>query len=136
MNEPSVVSWQGLTFELICLKHIEQIKKSLGISGVHAEVSSWRSSQNNSENMKAQIDIVIDRADRCIHLCEMMFSTEPFTITKDYELKLRERMAIFREETKTRKTLLTTFVTTFGIRPGIHAGIVQQQVTLDDLFDF
>ena len=135
MSEPSVISWQGLTFELICLRHIEQIKKSLGISGVHAVVSSWRSNQNNSENKKAQIDLVIDRADRCIHLCEMKFSFEPFTVTKEYEMKLRERMAIFREETKTRKTLLTTFVTTFGVRPGIHAGIVQQQVILDDLFD-
>ena len=135
MFEPSVISWQGLTFELICLKHIEQIKKSLGISGVHTEVSSWRSQQTNSENKKAQIDLIIDRSDRCIHLCEMKFSTEPYTITKDYEMKLRERMAIFREETKTRKTLLTTFVTTFGIKSGIHAGIVQQQVTLDELFD-
>ena len=133
--EPSVISWQGLTFELICLKHIEQIKKSLGISGVHTEVSSWRSQQTNSENKKAQIDMIINRSDRCIHLCEMKFSTEPYTITKDYEMKLRERMAIFREETKTRKTLLTTFVTTFGIKSGIHAGIVQQQVTLDELFD-
>ena len=134
MSEPSVISWQGLTFELICLQHIEQIKKSLGISGVHTEVSSWRSNQDNSENKKAQIDLVIDRADRCIHLCEMKFSTELFSITKDYEMKLRERMAIFREETKTRKTLLTTFVTTFGVKPGIHASIVQQQVTLDELF--
>ena len=135
MFEPSAIAWQGLTFELICLKHVEQIKKSLSISGVHTEVSSWRSQQVNSENKKAQIDLVIDRGDRCIHLCEMKFSTEPYAITKEYEAKLRERMAIFREETKTRKTLLTTFVTTFGIKPGVHAGIVQQQVTLDELFD-
>lgn len=91
--------------------------------------------QTNSENKKIQIDLVIDRADRCINLCEMKFSTEPYIITKDYEAKLRERMAIFREETNTRKTLLNTFVTTFGVRPGVHAGIVQQQVTLDELFE-
>ena len=91
--------------------------------------------QTNSENKKIQIDLVIDRADRCINLCEMKFSTEPYIITKDYEAKLRERMAIFREETNTRKTLLNTFVTTFGVRSGVHTGIVQQQVTLDKLFE-
>jgi len=98
-------------------------------------VKIMRFRQNNSENKKIQIDLVIDRADRCINLCEMKFSTEPYIITKDYEAKLRERMAIFREETNTRKTLLNTFVTTFGVRPGVHAGIVQQQVTLDELFE-
>ena len=78
--------------------------------------------------------MVLDRSDRCINLCEMKFSAEPFVISKDYETRLRERMAIFREETKTRKTLLTTFVTTYGVKPGIHAGVVQQEVVIDDLF--
>ena len=130
MREPSVLSWQGLTFELVCLTHVEQVRRSLGISGVSVQVSSWRSKQG-----EAQIDLVVDRADRCIHLCEMKFSTTPFIITKEYEMKLRERMAIFTEETGTRKTLLTTFITTYGVKQGIHSGIVQNEVMLDDLFE-
>lgn len=129
MRTPRVLAWQGLTFELVGLMHIEQIKHSLGIGGVVTQTSSWRSQQSH-----AQIDLVIDRADRCIHLCEMKFSTTPFIITKDYEMHIRERMAIFREETRTSKTLLSTFVTTFGITPGIHSGVAQSEVTLDDLF--
>ena len=129
MREPSVVAWQGLCFELVGMMHIEQIKRHLGITGMLTHTSSWRSKHN-----EAQIDLVIDRADRCIHLCEMKFSVSPFIIDKDYEMRLRERMALFTEETQTRKTLLTTFVTSFGVKPSIHSGIVQSEVTMDDLF--
>lgn len=129
LMEPSYISWQGLTFELIGLTHIDQIKRGLGISGVSTQISSWRSSQGDT-----QIDLVIDRADRCVHLCEMKFSLSPFIIDKEYEMKLRERLAIFAEETKTRKALLTTFITTYGIKPGIHSGVVQSELTLDNLF--
>ena len=130
MREPSVVAWQGLCFELVGMMHIEQIKRHLGITGMLTHTSSWRSKHN-----EAQIDLVIDRADRCIHLCEMKFSVSPFIIDKDYEMRLRERMALFTEETQTRKTLLTTFVTSFGVKPSIHSGIVQSEVTMDDLFE-
>ncbi len=77
---------------------------------------------------------MIDRADRIINLCEMKFSEGPYTITKDYEYKLRNRMTIFREETKTNKSLVTTLVTTYGVLHGIHSGIVQSEVVMDDLF--
>ena len=64
----------------------------------------------------------------------MKFSEQPYTISKDYEEKLRNRMAIFKEDTKTRKGLVTTMVTTYGILKGIHSGIVQSEVLMDDLF--
>ena len=83
---------------------------------------------------KTQIDIVIEREDRYIYLCEVKFSESPFVIDKSYEKILREKMSVFQEETKTRKTLLTSFITTFGVKPGIHSGIVQNEVMLDDLF--
>ena len=129
-----VQAWQGLTFELICHTHVAQIKKSLGISGILTRASTWRS-KGKSDAPKSQIDLVIERDDRYIHLCEMKFVDTPYTITKDYETHLRERMAIFREQTHTRKTLFTTFVTTYGVKPGLHSGIVNQQVMLDALFD-
>ena len=64
----------------------------------------------------------------------MKFTELPFVIDKSYEQNLREKMSLFQEDTKTRKTLLTTFITTFGVKPGIHSGIVQNEVTMDDLF--
>lgn len=132
----SIDSWQGVSFELICLTHLNQIKKRLGISGISTEASSWRFvPAKDSEEKGTQIDLLIDRADRIINLCEMKFSVSPYVITKDYEQSLRRRMSIFQEKTKTRKALVNTFVTTFGVASGIHHSIVGSEVTMDDLFE-
>jgi hypothetical protein len=133
MHSHSVESWQGFSFETICMTHLEQIKQRLGISGISTTTSSWRKLGDDGSK-GAQIDLVIDRADRVINLCEMKFSEGPYTITKDYEEKLRSRMAIFKEDAKTRKSLVTTMVTTYGVLRGIHSGIVQSEVLMDDLF--
>ncbi len=133
MHSHSVVSWQGFSFETICMIHLEQIKQKLGISGISTTTSNWRK-LGNSTDKGAQIDLVIDRADRIINLCEMKFSGGPYTITKDYEEKLRNRMAIFKADTKTSKSLVTTMVTTYGVLRGIHSGIAQSEVVMDDLF--
>ena len=133
MHSHSVESWQGFSFETICMTHLEQIKQKLGISGIATTTSSWRK-LGDEENKGAQIDLVIDRADRIINLCEMKFSEQPYSISKDYEEKLRNRMVLFKEDTKTRKSLVTTMVTTYGVLKGIHSGIVQNEVLMDDLF--
>lgn len=93
--------------------------------------SSWRS-KNHTDN--TQIDLVIDRADRVTNLCEIKFSSNVFTIDKAYEQKLRERMAIFNAETKTRHSTVLTMITTFGILNNKHSSVVNSQVLLDDLF--
>ena len=134
MHSHSVESWQGFSFETICMIHLEQIKQKLGISGIATTTSSWRKLGNDSDK-GIQIDMVIDRADRIINLCEMKFSEHPYTISKEYEEKLRNRMAIFKEETKTSKSLVTTMVTTYGVLRGVHSGIVQSEVLMDDLFE-
>ena len=133
MHSHSVEAWQGFCFETICLSHLEQIKQKLGISGISTSASTWRTLGNNDVK-GTQIDLVIDRADRIINLCEMKFSEEPYIITKEYEERLRNRMAIFKAETQTKKSLATTMVTTYGILRGIHSGIVQSEVKMDDLF--
>ncbi len=133
---PEVMAWQGLTYELVALMHVEYLKQKLGISGMVTKQSAWRSKQPTDDvsQTKAQIDLVIERADRLIHLCEMKFSQEEYVISRDYEMRLRNKMAIFREETKTKKPLIMTFVTTYGVKKNIHSGIVKAEVTLDDLF--
>lgn len=79
-------------------------------------------------------DLIIDRADRMVHLCEMKFSVGPYELKDAYEKKLRQRMTIFREATKCTKALVNTFVTTFGVADGMHKSIVNSEVTLDELF--
>ena len=124
-----IAAWQGFSFELLCLLHRYQIEKALGINGILTTISTWRSKDNT-----AQIDLVIERSDRVVNLCEMKFSTKQYTITNDYDLKLRQRMSVFAEETKTKYALNYVFVTTFGVSNPQNHSIVSNNITLDDLF--
>ena len=131
----SVESWQGLTFELLCLMHIRQIRQALNIGGVATEVSSWFDQADKKKAVKgSQIDLIIERADRIIHLCEMKFSQGEFRIAADYEERLRNRMELFKDKTKNKKALVHTFVTTFGVANGKYSSLVHSEVTLDGLF--
>ena len=128
-----VSTWQGLTFEIICLMHTDCIKSALGISGMATEVSSWH--QTACEGQKGgQIDLVIKRADRIIHLCEMKFSKSEFRITEAYEQLLRQRLELFQSTTKTKFSLVITFVTTYGVADGLHHSLVHSEVTMEQLF--
>jgi len=124
-------AWSGYAFEQLCLMHSAQIRRKLGISGVTTSSSSWRS--RNSES-GAQIDLVIDRNDRIINLCEMKYATGEFTITKEINDNLRKKRSVFIEETKTRKTIHTTMVTTYGVVHNAYWNNIQSEVLLDDLF--
>ena len=132
IDTPNYNAWSGYAFEQVCLYHLSQIKYSLGISGVHTTVSSWRSKISEKG---AQIDLVIDRRDQVINLCEMKFSINPFTISKKYAAELRNKIGTFQFETGTRKSVFLTMITTFGVQKNIHSiGLVQNELTLDDLF--
>lgn len=131
----SVEAWQGFTFENLCLMHIRQIRNALNIGGVAAEAYTWFDKADSKNNTRgSQIDLVIERADRVINLCEMKFCQGQYRITDDYAMKLRNRMELFREKTHTTKTLTNTFVTTFGVANGIHSSIVDSEVDINGLF--
>ncbi|MDR2621076.1 MAG: ATP-binding protein, partial [Dysgonamonadaceae bacterium] len=125
-------SWAGFSFELLCLSHAKQIRKKLGISGVTTYTSSWRSRTEEADG--AQIDLIIDRNDHVINLCEMKFSKREFTITKDYDRILRNKMATFAEETQTKKAIHLTLITTYGVKRNEYWGNIQGEIKLDDLF--
>ncbi len=128
---PSLNAWRGFAFENMCFSHLPQIKAALGISGVHSEASSWRGS---NEGEGAQIDMVIDRADRVINLCEMKYSGDDFRIDKSYDRELRRKVEVFVADTKTRKTLHLTMVTTYGLAENEYSGRIQNVITMEDLF--
>jgi AAA+ ATPase superfamily predicted ATPase len=127
-------SWSGYTFESVCMKHLPQIKNALGIGSVYTESSSFIRKGNDGSD-GTQIDLLIDRKDQVINLCEMKFTEHPFAVTKAYTTNLRQKMAVFKQETGTKKAVFLTFITSFGIIPNEHSiGLIQQQVQLDDLF--
>ena len=134
LDHPRQRTWMGLAFEQVCLAHIPVIKRSLGISGVLTRASAWRSKRLEGG---AQVDLVIDRRDQTINLCEIKFSINPYVITGSYADQLRNKIAVFRQETKTKKALFLTMITTYGVKKNLHSGaIVQNEVVMDDLFLF
>jgi hypothetical protein len=132
LQSGQINAWRGYAFEQVCLYHVNQIKKALGISGVSSSVYSWRS---KVAEPGAQIDLVIDRRDGIINLCEMKYSDHEYTITKKYDDELRHKRSAFYSETKTRKALHNTFVTTYGLTRNAYWGNVQSEVSMDDLFE-
>lgn len=126
-------AWSGLAFERLCMVHTQQIKAALGIAGVLSNVYSWRKEADEISD-GAQIDLLIDRKDQVINLCEMKYSLSEYAIDAEYEQKLRNKKSAFIDATNTRKAVHLTMVTTFGIKANAHSGIVQNEVKLDDLF--
>lgn len=134
-NDPRWKSWAGYAFEAICLKHIAQLKKALGISAVLTSESQWTYKSKEAGVQGAQIDLVIDRRDDCINLCEIKFHNGPFIIDRAYADILRYKVDLFRTVTKSSKTLFLTFITPFGLNKNRYAQeLVHQELTLNDLF--
>ena len=131
-NQPIVNNWFGLAFERLCLLHVDQLKRALGVSGILCSVGAWRSAPGKP---KAQVDLLIDRHDGVIDLCEMKYYAGEFQIEASYEQVLRERCLRFCEQTKTQKAVHLVFVTTYGLKSNIHSDIVQNTITLAQLFD-
>lgn len=132
LDSPAKRAWAGYAFEQICIEHLPQIKAALGISGVVTQFSTWKS---KTSDPGAQIDIVIDRRDRTVNLCEVKFSVAPFTIDKAYAEKLRNKIGAFRTETGTKKSVFLTMITSFGVKENMYSGgLVQGKVVLGDLF--
>lgn len=129
--------WAGMAFEAICLKHVSQIKKGLGIEGIETEESTWRYIPAKEQGKNgAQIDLLIDRKDRSINICEMKFYIDKFTISKSYASELNQKLEVFREKTRTKKSLFLTMITTYGIKENSYsASMVQKSLTMDVLFD-
>jgi hypothetical protein len=132
-DTPSWKSWSGFAFENTCLKHLTAIKMALGIQGIHTQAGIWRSKKNTGGG--AQIDLVIDRRDNCINLCEIKFYEATFGIDRKYAVALREKKMAFKQETKTRKQLFLTFISSMGLQYNEHSlGLVEHQLTADVLF--
>jgi hypothetical protein len=137
LDNPKKNAWAGYSFEQLIKEHIEQVKRALGISSVLTQQSSWFIEKRDldDDNLTgAQIDLLIDRRDKAINLCEAKFYSGEFTIDKEYSLKLRDKITTFKSTIKTRKSIVPTMITTFGVKHNIYSGIIQQEATLDDLF--
>ena len=137
-------SWCGHAFEITCLHHINNIVKALGIDGCINIPCAWSyrptsktlADEDADEDLKqgAQIDLLIDRSDKSISICEMKYCQGEYEINKAYDAHLMHRLNIFKKVTKTNKTLIPTFITPYGLYNNMYARKITRQVTGDDLF--
>lgn len=137
-------SWCGHAFEIVCLHHINEIVKALGIDGSINTPCSWSyrptakvmADEEADEDLKhgTQIDLLIDRSDKSISICEMKYCNGEYEISKAYDAHLTHRLKVFKKVTKTTKTLIPTFVTPHGLYNNMYARKINRQVTGDDLF--
>ena len=137
-NTPAINAWRGLSFERVCFAHLEQIKRALGISGVGTRFYAWRSKRTGSALEKdspgAQIDLLIERADNAVNICEMKYSSGEYEIDGEESRRMLNRRDRFISESGCKGAVYLTFVTTCGVVRNMYWNDIQSEVTLDDLF--
>lgn len=136
ITKPIYNAWSGLAFERVCFQHIDQIKHALGISGIISNVYSWIYVPKDTDEQGVQIDMLIDRDDNVINVCEMKFSQGEYELTEKYDLALRNKIVTFQTITKTRKGVSLVMITSYGLKRNAWANGVQRQITMDDLFKY
>ena len=133
MTSQPVISWRGIAFEEVCLTHIPQIKAALGVSGVSSEQSAW-AVKGDDDTEGTQIDLLINRKDNVVNLCEMKFYGDTFSVTKAYDRKLAHRQILLSEMVNRRTVIHPVLITTYGLTYNEYSGVFMHILTLDDLF--
>jgi hypothetical protein len=131
LSYPAHRTWCGYAFERLCMAHISQIKQKLGISGVITETYAFRSTRQKGG---AQIDLIIDRRDDVINLCECKYTGQPYELTDKDVADIDRKKAVFLQETGTKKSIHITMITASGLVRNAYRNEVQSEIMLDDLF--
>ena len=133
--KPQYNAWAGLAFERICFQHINQIKRALSISGIISNVYSWQYRPTNPNESGAQIDMLIDRDDQVINLCEIKFAQGEYELTESYNNTLQNKLSTFITHSGTRKGVSLMMITSYGLKRNQWANSIPLQLTMDDLFE-
>lgn len=135
INSPKTNAWMGLAYERVALRHITQIKKKLGISGVQTEEHSWHAAPDKEKGLPgAQIDLLIVRKDRVINLCEAKYSSSEYLVTKEDDESLKRKISVFTQTTNTRDAIYPVLITNTGVVDNPYAMNYQSIIISDDLY--
>ena len=130
IDQPGYNAWSGYAFEMVCINHIPQIKHALGIDGIDSLDYSFSDNRPGG----AQIDLLIDRRDSVINLCEIKYGSDEYVIDEKYEEVLQNKIQVFKEVTKTKKAIVLTLISMNGLRMNRHSGVIRKVLTMNDLF--
>ena len=131
LNTPRINTWHGLAFEQVVMLHIPQLKQALGIGGIAVEYYAWRSKHTEP---KSQIDLILERADRMLNLCEIKYSSGEYQMDKEEFEKIRRRMWNFMDETDIKYGIHLTIITPYGLKRNMYYNEFVKHLTLDHLF--
>lgn len=135
LNSPSVHAWSGIAFERVCLEHVKEIKKALGISGVETTVNAWQCSKNLDQGIfGSQIDLLIVRKDQVINVCEMKYAEAEYKVDEAFDRSMRHKISDLLTVTATKYAVYPTLITTYGVMETSYAGNLQAVITSDELF--
>ena len=132
VDSPRIVAWRGFAFENVCFHHIHQIKMALGISGISSAQSAW--SKRDDDERGTQIDLLIERKDNVVNMCEIKFYSDEFTVDRDYDRILRHRRELLSKSISKKQVIHSTLITTYGLKYNQYSGAFTSIVTLNDLF--
>ena len=133
IQSQKIITWRGIAFENVCFNHINQIKNALGISGVSTNQSAW--SKRNEEETGTQIDMIIERKDNIVNMCEIKFYGNEFAVDKNYDKVIRNRVSLLSKELSPRMAIHSTLITTYGLKYNEYSGAFVKVVDMDALFD-
>lgn len=133
VNSPEIVAWRGFAFENVCFNHIQAIKKVLGISGVTTKQSAWSKQEPDSDGL--QIDLIIERNDNIVNMCEIKFYSDEFTVDKNYDRILRNRCSVLQQYIPKKCAVHSTLITTYGLKENMYKWDFVNVITMDDLFE-
>ncbi|MBF0315441.1 MAG: AAA family ATPase [Oligoflexia bacterium] len=137
VSSPGYYAWSGLAFEIFCFNNLHLIRQQLGIEEIACKVGAWKyvPSAKNKES-GAQIDLVFDREDKTITLCEIKYSLSPYQTDKQEILGLHQKIATFKQVTNTKKQILFALITLHGAKPSIFLDeVVTNYVQLDQALE-
>ena len=132
-EDAAIIAWRGYAFELVCMNHIQPIKQALGIQSISSVQSAWAILGDEQQN-GTQIDLLIERKDNIVNMCEMKFYSSEFEVDKTYHLTLMQRQEVLRSHLSRKQSIVSTLITTFGLKQTGYWGDFPQVVTMDDLF--
>ena len=132
LNTSVLNNWLGYAFERVCMYHIEEIKCALGIDRIGTEYFSWR---RKDSTPAAQIDLIIERADRIVNVCEIKYSEGEYLLKKEEEQKIRNRIGAYKNEVNTKSAVQAVLITTYGLANGKYSSMFVDTVTMEDLFE-
>jgi len=134
-KKPQYHIWTGYAFESVCMKHIDQILKKLKVESLASEIGNWHYlPPKRSKETGAQIDLLIDRIDNSINVCEIKFSNTQYSIDKNYARNLDNKVKVFEEKTGTKKQIFLSMITTIGLKKNFYSeDLVDSEIVLKDL---